>query len=210
MPKDLTVVNGAEAGAWIAPRLEGGFGGKVKQQVPTGFDAYVRVFHPASDRDGYPVTWAEVANALGRTAHREMQWHKLVGSNDPPGMTGSEWAGGNPPLGELDEATLKTLCDVLASPAPELERCFFGLSTIHGGVESTYPKAVQLRWPGRDFVVFSGPLSAADQVGYESRGGLVAIVPATGAEQQSRDPVHWWSQPPILNLANGRLVVRRQ
>jgi hypothetical protein len=25
---NLTVVDGAEVGAWIAPRLEGGFGGK--------------------------------------------------------------------------------------------------------------------------------------------------------------------------------------
>ncbi len=52
MPTDLSVVDGAEAGAWIAPQLEGGFGGKVKQLVPNGYDAYIRVLHPALDRDG--------------------------------------------------------------------------------------------------------------------------------------------------------------
>jgi hypothetical protein len=70
IPRDLEVVDGAEAGAWIAPRLEGGFGGKVMQQVPNGYGAYVRILHPASDLAGNPVTWATVAERLGRTAHR--------------------------------------------------------------------------------------------------------------------------------------------
>lgn len=201
MPKDLMVVNGAEAGAWIAPRLEGGFGGKVEQQVPNGFDAYVRVFHPASDGDGNPVTWAEVAQALGRTAHREMQWHKLVGSDDPPEMTGSEWPGGNPSPGEMEPETLAALCDVLAMHTPDPEHCFFGLSTIHGGVEAAYPEAVQLRWPGRDFVVFSGPLPAAGQVGYESEWNLVmsAYIPGPGEPPPPPpDRVHWFTQAPNL------------
>jgi len=200
-PKDLTVVDGAASGAWIAPRLEGGFGGKVEQQVPNGYDAYVRVLHPASDREGNPVTWAEVAEALGRTAHRQMQWHKLVGSNDPPEMTGSEWPGGNPRTGELDELSLAALCHVLQAHTLDRERCFFGLSTIYGGVEDAYPDAVQLRWWNRDFVVFSGPLAAADQVGYESGLGFVAIGRAVCSDEPPPpppDPVHWFAQAPNL------------
>jgi len=200
-PRDLTIVDGATAGAWIAPRLEGGFGGKVRQQVPNGYDAYVRVLHPARDREGDAVTWAEVAGALGRTAHRQMQWHKLVGSNDPPAMTGSEWHGRNPPIGELDEPTLGALCQVLHAFTADPERCFFGLSTIHGGVEEAYPDAVQLRWPGRDFVVFSGPLSAADQVGYESESGFSIAVYMPSPDEPPPPPpdrVHWFEQAPNL------------
>ena len=199
--RDLMVVDGAAAGGWIAPRLEGGFGGKVEQQVPNGYDAYVRVLHPASNREGNPVTWAEVADALGRTAHRQMQWHKLVGSNDPPAMTGSEWSGGNPPIGKLDEPSLAALCRVLQAHTLDPERCFFGLSTIYGGVDDAYPDAVQLRWPNRDFVVFSGPLSAVDQVGYESEVSFMAIGQAIRHGEPPPpppDPVRWFPQAPNL------------
>jgi hypothetical protein len=156
MPKELTVVDGRKAGAWIAPRLEAGFGGKVKQQAPNGYDAYARVLHPASDSEGNPVTWAAVASALGRAAHREVQWHKLVGASDSFAITGSEWGGGNPETGELEPASLEVLCRILASHTAEPEHCFFGLSTIYAGVEETYSKAALLRWPARDFVIFAG------------------------------------------------------
>jgi len=69
---DLVVVDGLSAGAWIEPRLGGEFGA-VTLQVPKGYEAYARVLHPASDRDGNPVRWAEVAEACGTSAHREMQ-----------------------------------------------------------------------------------------------------------------------------------------
>jgi len=193
MLRGLKIVDGAEAGAWIAPRLEGGFGGKVMQQIPNGYDACVRIFHPAS-----PVSWAEVARALGRTAHREMQWHRLVGSEDPSATVGSEWLGQTPPIGELDPPTLKVLCDVLAIRTDNPEHCFFGLSTIHAGVEESYPEAVQLRWPGRDFVVFSGPLSAADQLGCESRGATFVLVRGVGPQSPTPNPSRWWSIPPNL------------
>jgi hypothetical protein len=198
MPKGLTIVDGAEVGAWIAPRLEGGFGGKVKQQVPNGFGAYVRIFHPASDAEGNPVTWGEVARALGRTSHREMQWHKLVGSNDPPQMTGSEWPGGDPPTGEMDEPTLKALVDVLQPRTSDPRRCFFGLSTIHGGVEQSYPEAAQLHWRARDFVVFAGPLSAVSEVGYQSGEAWVTDVYRDGTRKRRRVASRWRSQAPNL------------
>jgi hypothetical protein len=198
MPKDLTIVDGAEVGAWIAPRLEGGFGGKVEQQVPNCYDAYVRIFHPASDPQGDSVTWSEVARTLGRTAHREMQWHKLVGSNDPPQMTGSEWPGGDPPIGEMDEPTLKVLCDVLRPRTTDPRHCLFGLSTIYGGVEDAYPQAVQLRWRAREFVVFAGPLSAVSEVGYQSGEAWVTDVYSDGRRERRRLASRWVSQAPNL------------
>lgn len=198
MSTDLSVVDGAEAGAWIAPQLEGGFGGKVKKLVPNGYDAYIRVLHPALDRDGNQATWASVAAVLGRTAHREMQWHKLVGSSDTFGMVNSEWPGEVPSTGELDTPQLEALCGILARHTSDPEQCFFGLSTIYGSVEDSYPGAVLLRWPNPDFVVFSGPLSAADQVGYELTGATVAISSARPSESPGFDPVRWESQAPNM------------
>jgi hypothetical protein len=200
MLKDLKVVDGTAAGAWIAPRLEGGFGGDVKQQVPNGYDAYVRIFHPAYDRDGNPATWAEVAKTLGRTAHREMQWHRLVGVDDSFGNENSEWPGSDPSTGELDEIGLEVLRRILQTHTRDPKSCFFGLSTIHGGVEESYPEAVQLSWPNRDFVIFSGPLSAVDQLGYgQPNGGFVAVFRSNSSDARPPKPSdHWWSRPPNL------------
>jgi hypothetical protein len=202
----LTIVDGAEAGAWIAPRLEGGFGGKVEQLVPKGYNGYVRVFHALAEAEGRPATWAQVAEKLGRVAHREMQWHRLIGLDEPPsGRTegpglGSEgeWIGSDPPTGEMDEATLNVLCAVLARYTVDIAHCFFGLSTIHGGVEEYYPGAVQLRWPARDFVVFVGPLEAAGQMGYEVPSSRLARGIAVGRSEHVAPSSYWFSHPPNL------------
>jgi hypothetical protein len=197
---DLEVVDGAAAGAWIAPRLEGGFGGHVKQQVPNGYDAYGRIFHPATDADGNPTTWAEVARSFGRTAHREMQWHKLVGVDDTFGESGpGDWPGAEPETGELEKAQLGALRNLLQAYTQNPDRCFFGLSTIYGGVEGTYPEARQLRQPGRDFVIFVGPLSAIDQLGYDGSKGATIVFSTSPASATSMDASErWWSQTPNL------------
>jgi hypothetical protein len=202
----LTIVNGAEAGAWIAPRLEGGFGGKVEQLVPNGYDGYVRVFHALTDAEGKPATWAQVAEASGRVAHREMQWHRLIGLDKPPGGRyvgpgpGSEgdWTGSDPDTGEMDAATLDALSAVLARHTDDTAHCFFGLGTIHGGVDQYYSGAVQLRWPARDFVILSGPLDAAGQMGYEVPSSGVARGLAVGGREPVAPSTYWFSQPPNL------------
>lgn len=70
LANDLKVIDGASAGAWIKPRLEGEFGA-VTLQVPEGFEAYARIFHSARDLNQNPVSWAKVAKACGTTAHRD-------------------------------------------------------------------------------------------------------------------------------------------
>jgi hypothetical protein len=75
---DLELTDGAGAGSWIEPGLRGEFGA-VTLQVPKAFEAYARIFHPAEDREGNPVSWAEVAEACGTVPHKEMQWHAIVG-----------------------------------------------------------------------------------------------------------------------------------
>jgi hypothetical protein len=184
-------VDGAAAGAWIEPRLDG-WGGKVKQQIPRIYDAYVRIFHPASDPSGNAVTWGEVAAALGSTAHREMQWHAIVGSYDYSNFEGSKWSGGNPSISELDQEPLAALCAILGRHTSGPERCCFGISTIHGGVDEEFREEPLLRLPNRDFAVLVGPLSAVDQIGisdtHASTISFSALVPIEDGPPPDPDP----------------------
>lgn len=198
----LKVVDGTVAGAWIEPRLRGGFGAQVQQQIPVDYEAYVRIFHPARDTEGNAVTWAEVAGRLGRTAHREMQWHAIVGSPDPPQMTGSEWSGENPNIGELESEALEALCAILARHTNEAADCFFGLSTIHGGVEDALGTKPLLRFPHREFVILTGPLSAVDEVGFISSGSSFSFTALAwtggGAPPEPEPSERLWQQAPNL------------
>lgn len=188
---ELTQVDGAVAGAWIEPQLDG-WGGKVKQQIPQIYDAYARIFHPASDGEGNPVTWGDVAAALGTTAHREMQWHAIVGSYDSSNFQGSKWSGGNPIISELDEEPLAALCAILARHTSSSERCYVGISTIHGGVEEEFPDKPLFRLPHRDFAILAGPLSAVDQIGVSDANTIRltfgAIASADGGPGPEPDP----------------------
>jgi len=57
--------------AWIAPRL--GRFGTVTGRVPTGYEAYVRIFHPFSitsgDGESRELSWAQLAALSGRIFH---------------------------------------------------------------------------------------------------------------------------------------------
>ena len=202
---DLTAIDGTEAGAWIESRLAGEFGA-VSQHVPPVFDAYARIFHRVGDSKGKNVTWNDVAKCLGRTAHPEMQWHQLVGSSDPDNFAGSKWTGSGPRMGELEIEELDRLCRVLFEHTADSESCFFGLCVIHGWVEdalsSKERRKPQLRLPlGRDHVIFSGPLSAVDQIGDANvnRPGLLEFgVDSTQATRQSSSTDHFWRKAPHL------------
>ena len=106
---------------------------------------------------------------VGTTAHREMQWHALVGSSDTYSFTGSKWAGGNPSLGDMDLPTLDALCEVLAAHTADPAHCFFGLCTINSWEDSFGKDELRgqrlLKLPlGRDHIVLAAPLSAVDQI----------------------------------------------
>lgn len=169
---ELEQVDGAVAGAWIAPALRDGFGGVTKQQVPQIYEAYARILHPAWDGKGNEVTWAEVARRLGTRAHREMQWHAIVGSYDTSNFTDSRWPGGNPATGELAEDKLDQLCPILARHTATAESAYFGMSTIRSGVAEEWPDAPQLEQPAREWVVLKGPLAVVDQIALSSRRGF--------------------------------------
>jgi len=97
---DLLVCDDVSPAAWIGTRLTGAIG-TVTGTVPAGFDAYVRICHPAWDGDGHWASWSRVAEATGRRAHALMQWHAVVGSPDHDNMEGSLWPGDDPERGNV-------------------------------------------------------------------------------------------------------------
>jgi hypothetical protein len=132
----LTVTDDVSLGAWIAPRLRGEFGA-VTLAVPSGYPAYARICHPASDPLGRAASWAEVAATMGRQAHSLMQWHALVGSSDPFNFTGSLWPGGDPKRGNLAPQLVDVLAEQLQGHTNDAERCvfavWFGWAWVYGG-----------------------------------------------------------------------------
>lgn len=198
---DLEFTDGAAVGAWIRPRLGGKFGA-VKRQVPMDFEAYARVFHPASDRAGKPVSWVEVAKVCGTIPNQEMQWHAILGLDDADELRGSyrpgdesgvKWAGSDPPIGTMDIETLDALCEVLADHTAEATHCFFGLCTIHGWLDSFSAEKLLplLELPhDRNHIVLAGPLSTVDQIMYDWSGSLhMTLVDKQGIEPPSKpDP----------------------
>lgn len=133
----------------------------MKEQIPPLYDAYVRIFHPLRDASGQSVTWAQVACRLGQEAHRQMQWHALVGSSGPASLAGSRWLGSRPALGELPAKQFKTLSAILKQHTDSPLDCYFGLSTIHAEIDPAPAGHQLLRLLNREFVVYSGPLREA-------------------------------------------------
>jgi hypothetical protein len=103
--------------------------------VPTGYEAYARILHPAADRDGNSVRWADVASFTGRTVHPLVQWHRLVGAKDSFGE-GGVWPGSSPLRGELDRADLATLVDALQRHTTTQDDCWFCWD-VHGQADGT-------------------------------------------------------------------------
>lgn len=146
---DLTIVDGAVAGAWIEPRL-GGTIGTVAGQVPMGYEAYARIFHPAYDAAGSPVRWAEVAEVFGTTAHREMQWHAILGLPDADKLRGSygsdteigsKWGGQDPQTGRMELETLDALCPILGAHTAVPTSATSGSARSNAGKTPSRPRS---------------------------------------------------------------------
>lgn len=132
---------GAAPGQWIADALAGILSHRppattAAAQIPAGFGAYARIFHPAADEDGHPVRWADIAAARGAVFHAEAQFAAVSGL-DEAGMPWTEdaWAG-EPPAGDgLAAADLAAVVEAIshhAGPGAYLA-IWDGYAFIRGG-----------------------------------------------------------------------------
>jgi hypothetical protein len=126
----LEYVDDLTPAQWIAERLHP-FARDAGAIIPPGFDAYARIFHPATRRVGQaevPVTWREIADANLRVHHAQMQFGALVtrvgmpsGARQPqPGLFDS-W----PKTGSLPLDLARVLVALLRGHTSTPDVCWF-------------------------------------------------------------------------------------
>ena len=154
--------------------------------MPEGFGAYARVFHPAELRTdrGHepvqwsPVRWSTVASWTGRTVHPQMQFGRIADLSEP--YQDPPW-GSHPRYGCLPPEECRTIAEVLREFTSTPDRCYFCVWEGRGFLDpGLYKKASRLRVPGRDYLLFRGPLDAVMSfLDYFPRGW-------------SQSPSIWW------------------
>jgi hypothetical protein len=176
-----------EAAEWIAERLAPSDAWNVWSIIPTGFDAYVRVFHPTGEgKEG--LTWRQLADRYGRVMHAHAEFERLVPPDERPYV-------GDPPVGFMWPELTATLAELVAPHTSAADQCWFCLWDGWGWVQG--PPAIgilvsapenerqalvaetQRRWqpqfrldggrvilPGRNYLLFEGPLASVPDFGY--------------------------------------------
>ena len=141
----------------------------LRSLLPGGFEAYARVFHPAylEDREGQPVRWSTVASWTGRTVHPLMQFERVAGLSEDSMYPDPPW-GSHPELGSIPESECRTLLNVFKGFTSTPGNCFFclwdGYSVVSFGSgysfidNCKYNTNSRVRGPGREYVLFRGPL----------------------------------------------------
>ena len=108
---------------WIADQLAP-FGSSMAAIVPNGFDAYVRLLHPAIGTNDEPMRWDDVAAKSRRTMHRLAQFEAI----NRAWLTVADSPANEPPRdGNLVPHSLKALCATLAGHTRTPQSCFFCL-----------------------------------------------------------------------------------
>ncbi len=119
-----------DAVTWILVALRD-FDYTVGSIVPPVFEAYARIFHPASrgrDEDESAVRWTDVAEANSREMHPAAEWGSITGSWDyqngstQPGLWDSP-----PSTGELPGEVAQRLVAVLSEHTDDPSHGFFGI-----------------------------------------------------------------------------------
>jgi hypothetical protein len=144
--------------AWIADRLHP-FIKDVGSVIPEGYEAYARIFHPVTVREGVRERWTAIAKRNGRIAHPEMQFHMINRPVGEPAPTGYE-PGDGPSWGSLPLQERLALVDVLRHGTRTLDRCWFCVWEGWGDVDA-YGVSARVVLPHRDYLLATGPLELA-------------------------------------------------
>lgn len=160
----LRVADEASAADWLRAGVRG-FAESVCSLVPTGFPAYVRVFHPAARACGpgseaVAVRWEAIAAACGKVAHPAMQLPWLTGVDqyraELPGVFDA-----NPAIGTLPPELARPLAATLSRHTSTPARCWFAVWDGFGGMPSWVREAPRFRLPARGYFLLTGPVERA-------------------------------------------------
>ena len=152
--------------------------------VPTGFEAYCRLFHPAlrvSNGHAVEVRWGNIASELGAELQGDTAWGDLASGD---AAFSGLWHQA-PRTGSLSQKEVTALVDLLRPSTSTGEECIFAVWDGYGGSEldRQWPGAARLRLPGRTYVLLKGPIEAAT-VSYD--------VPEPGLPTFDQSPNIWW------------------
>jgi len=175
-PAETTLELDVSLSRWLEQGLNQKFG-TVGSLIPRGFSSYARLFHPARNRAGQQVRWAEVASWSGRTVHPLMAFEGISSLREGNDIDPPPWTE-DPVHGSLAEEEAAALAAFVARFTGTPERCFFavweGFGQFHpgamsmltsaGGDQSPFPPeeiqaAQRIKGVGRDYLLYSGPLS---------------------------------------------------
>jgi hypothetical protein len=176
----LRRTDAAGRGDWIAPRL--GSWGTAASITPHGFEAYVRIFHPAdavylrwdegtllnqhprngaggsSAEDDRRRSWAEIAARQGKTVHPLMQWWSILGHHENPRRGDDGWQIGDPATGDVGARSLAVIASILSSYTGTPDDCTGAVWEGFGGIVEEMPwdilPAPELHVPSRTYLMF--------------------------------------------------------
>lgn len=171
-----------EAAGWIAASLAPFEDYLVASVIPRGFEAYARVLHPVRASLGKgtrAVRWSEIAQWSGVPLHPDSQFHSIaLPAGQPAGP--APWNSQGPERGSLDLTDAETLVEVLGTRTSTPDSCLFCLWDGWGWDTAMYaalpgeqpipvpdPVPPEIRYgprvqlPGRDYLLYTGPIDAA-------------------------------------------------
>ena len=171
---------------WVTRRIHD-FAVDVGSVIPEGFDAYVRLLHPAFRDEGGDhvlVSWSEIATANGRTVHPEMQWPHISGVWEHSGESAPGLWDREPDVGTLPRTYAAILSDLLARHTATPDQVWFCVWEGWGGLRFhpvgraqltskplrrprprvQLPKqAPRVKLPNRAYYLLSGPIGAVNE-----------------------------------------------
>jgi hypothetical protein len=166
--------NNTSSASWLTKRLKGSLD-HVVSVVPKGFDAYVRIYHPAwlhMEGSRTSLSWKDVAQASGRATHREMQWHGIANGHpllDSQGFPLAYEGEGTPSesfklpaMGTLPPELITPLRHILVKHT-DAKKYWFAVWEGFGYLTDVARSAPVFEIPARRFHLFYAPLEALEQ-----------------------------------------------
>jgi hypothetical protein len=135
--EEMTPSEAVENADWIGPRLHPFEAYDVGMVIPTGFDAYARILHPAQGYGlAFDVRWSEIARWSGKTIHSEVQFVPITEPVDGFGTGPKPWR--YPPRdGTLEAQQVQALVRLLSKHTATPDACWLclweGQGYLHPG-----------------------------------------------------------------------------
>jgi hypothetical protein len=187
LQKDSTTPQSAQSVDWLLGKLD--FGHTLSSWIPTGFERYGRILHPAYIMMGkewstheVSVPWTIVSEWSGKPLHATSHIADLMVRAD-----GHDWrkggeGGGAPHQGELDRSSLSALLAHLAEKTTTPNEIWMLIWTGYGGPADTSGLPVEV----------SAALTGSGRRYVLRRGAIVSLESAFERRPFENPPTFWW------------------